>query len=164
MSEDGVSWLPLLLYRATYRVRASHALTAWPSEVSSLIEGGDSILASSLHQSRPPGGHEGGARRYPDLLSRSWLEWATASAHRHGHSLSASERTTPDQAPVAVAITDWHGELCPPLQGAMWSKYYRMNPRTPENVELAEWVAKRYSKRRREANRRGGQAERTGEW
>ena len=43
-----------------------------------------------------------------------------------------------------VYITDWHGELCPPLGGAMWSKYYRHYRRTPENVELAEWVAQRY--------------------
>ena len=54
-----------------------------------------------------------------------------------------------------VSIIDWHGELCPPLGGAVWSKYYRHYRRTQENVELAEWVAQRYSKRRRDTNMQG---------
>ncbi|KAG1681526.1 hypothetical protein FOA52_014032 [Chlamydomonas sp. UWO 241] len=50
-------------------------------------------------------------------------------------------------------IQDWHAETCPPLGGAMWSRYYTMYARTPEVVELAPWVAQLYSKRRRRMQR-----------
>ena len=47
-------------------------------------------------------------------------------------------------------VRDWKGEECPyPLGGAMWARYYRMNKRTPENVEMAPWVKARYAKRLR---------------
>lgn len=45
-------------------------------------------------------------------------------------------------------VRQWSGEGIPyPLGGAMWAKYYRINKRTPENVEMAPWVKGRYAKR-----------------
>lgn len=48
-----------------------------------------------------------------------------------------------------LEITDWTVETCPKLN-AMWSDYYQNFARTPEDTELAPWVASlpHYVKRR----------------
>lgn len=49
-------------------------------------------------------------------------------------------------------LTSWQASCCPSLQG-MWSSYYHSNPRTPDDVTLAPWVAQRYRKYKKFAAR-----------
>ena len=64
-------------------------------------------------------------------------------------SRGSAESSTPYKDLLGLEnVLDWKGEECPyPLGGAMWSKYYRMNMRDPDNVEMAPWVKGRYLKR-----------------
>lgn len=76
---------------------------------------------------------------------------ATTSApipHPAAAGTAASHQLALLPAPdVQVEITDWQGELCPKLQGASWSTYYESHGRTPDNLELAPWVAGLYARR-----------------
>jgi hypothetical protein len=47
----------------------------------------------------------------------------------------------------SLDFVEWDWELCPQLSGAYWSDYYKRFERTPDNITMAEWVARRYSKR-----------------
>lgn len=170
-------WLPLLLYRAHYKVRVQRQQAD---------DSGGCVSPAAPEEALDP---DDAARRGTELLSDEGLQdvgghHPTTAGPAEGEALRSQQRRagsgsllphegSPSQpakdllmelwrgalGPLGeqggVSITDWHGELCPPLGGAMWSKYYRHCRRTPENVELAEWVAQRYSKRRRAINKQG---------
>ncbi|GFR50414.1 hypothetical protein Agub_g12631, partial [Astrephomene gubernaculifera] len=58
-------------------------------------------------------------------------------------------RVPPQPQPsVQVEVGEWRSQWCPP-QAALWSAHYRKHPRTPADLQLAPWVAERYSRRRR---------------
>ena len=183
-------WLPLLLYRAHYKVQA-HYQQAESGRLGSSVGPEEApSLAGQIPDLRPDqsienergccsstAGPADEAIRGPQQTagSSSPLRWPEGSPVRQEGSPVRQEGSSPLQPAngdlltelwrgalgslgeqdKVVYITDWHGELCPPLGGAMWSKYYRHYRRTPENVELAEWVAQRYSKRRRDINTQG---------
>lgn len=81
---------------------------------------------------------------------------ATASRQllrRAGRAVSA------DASQGHWVVSDWDASTCPCLRG-LWSDYYAANARTPEVLELAPWVAKRYARLRRAREGRTGTAPR----
>ena len=125
------------------------------------VERGSSL--ADVHQSWQEGqnevfGHQGQAaegrpegalcEEGRDLLTQFWQSrWHCAGGSRPSGD-AASAGSGPPGQPL-VEILDWNGELCPPLHGAMWSAYYHSHERTPENLELAPWVAGLYARRRK---------------
>ena len=148
--------LPLLLYKAKYRVSVSADLVSIPSQEESPRED-------------PSLGHQG-ALHLPDLLTCLWrsrLSLActpgvgeltesssgTSSGNEADNGIGRtyeelSSSSAEDEERLSVAIDQWVGEAVPRLAGAMWSDHYERHPRDPDNVELAPWVAPRYTRRR----------------
>ena len=150
VSPTEAPWLPLMVYRAQYNITVRPVTPEL-----CLAEGADggftghsvgdesrSLVEEYWHQ-RLIG--ESGNASLLTLEPRDGADGAT-SVCLEGQSppLSAGHG-------MAISISNWHGEAVPQCT-AMWSKYYAHYQRTPENTELAEWVAKRYTRRRREIN------------
>lgn len=155
---DGHSHLPLLLYKAKYRVSVS--------EEASVPSHDRSLQNESLE------GTLSGATHLPDLLTSLWrmhLSHASGPGERTMSSLCTSSNSgreagngtvrpygairlplssAEDGEQFSVVIDQWVGEAVPRLTGAMWSDHYERHPRDPNNVELAPWVAPRYARRR----------------
>ena len=129
-------WLPLLVYRATFSVNAGHR---------TVIIQGDGVESPQA----------GGCSL--SLLEEYWRQQLMSVTREEGlvptvlRSHGGEVEAEAEGSDTVVFISDWQGEAVPRCR-AMWSTYYEHYPRTPDNTELAEWVAKRYTKRRRAIN------------
>ncbi|KAG2434744.1 hypothetical protein HXX76_007632 [Chlamydomonas incerta] len=150
-------WLPLCVYRAEYRVRLRGsppvAVAGGPGSSSSTATrasstsgvgsdagcGGDTpaaVLMLRPLQAAPGGSGVGGS-------SGPGSGAAPASS-----GAAAQQPLAAAPAGAEVEVLSWRSQWAPE-QACMWSSYYKRSPRTPQELQLAPWVAERYSRRRR---------------
>ncbi|EFJ47257.1 hypothetical protein VOLCADRAFT_105217 [Volvox carteri f. nagariensis] len=142
VSEGGdVSWLPLCIYQAEYVVRLRN-----PEMDLRGVEGsggGGGGFAAAVLMLRDLRGEEGNGGRSADG------EFTASTAAVSGSAVSAALLALGGvEVPPEVEVLEWRSQWCPE-QVAMWSSYYKRHPRRPHELQLAPWVAERYSRRLR---------------
>ncbi|KXZ54749.1 hypothetical protein GPECTOR_4g819 [Gonium pectorale] len=123
-------WLPLCVYRAHYKARIWGGCDGGDGG----SDGGDGLPTASMLLEQ--GGGDGCGSP------------TGGGGGDGGGPLPSPPRAVPPAAGRSVEVLEWRAEWCPQQQ-ASWSRYYDRNPRRPEDIALAPWVAERYSRRRR---------------
>jgi hypothetical protein len=132
-----VEWLPVKIYQAEYtaELHGSRSL----QESSSILQESSSNMqesSSSKITHRWWLQHDG----IPLLHSSQQHSWRMQQQmHPAGH----------------YEISSWQSSWCSNL-GGMWSEYYKVTAREPNNTQLAPWVLKRYRKYKRLSERLKG--------
>ncbi|GLI67157.1 hypothetical protein VaNZ11_011370 [Volvox africanus] len=131
-------WLPLCIYRAQYTVRV---LPRGDPDVDGgcgvASEAAETVLDQASALAQPPQ-----LQPVAKLLLRP-----EAGASTRGGVIAAGLGDESEQVPK-VEVLEWRSQWCPE-QAAMWSSYYKRHSRRPHELQLAPWVAERYSRRLR---------------
>lgn len=143
-----VPWLPVRVYQAHYRAQLVAAAADEQSNSSSSSVSRTSG-ASILQQFGLPVLH---ARKLQHSLTDQQQLDAAAVNGSSGSRCSSTGSSSSTSGNGLYTITNWQSSWCSNLFG-VWSEYYKVTPREPHNTELAPWVAKRYKKYPRLAQR-----------
>ncbi|GAX78946.1 hypothetical protein CEUSTIGMA_g6386.t1 [Chlamydomonas eustigma] len=140
--------LPLLLYRAHYKVRGQQRSTSIAERVARHRSASPNVQALNVNMVSQT------ESTYEDLLLKFWqqnkkvafpdfMESANGSPSLSDRSESSSADDGLEDLNFKLDFVEWDGALCPPLSGAYWSDYYQRFDRVPENITMADWVARR---------------------
>ncbi|WIA44136.1 hypothetical protein OEZ86_010476 [Tetradesmus obliquus] len=153
-----VEWLPAKIYQAEYTAelrQQQHEFAAGDDRSASLQESCGSLQESG--SGRPDGWQlqHGGI----PLLHRSQLhsmqQQQQQQQQQSGAASFAGKHPAGCSSAAHYEIASWQPSWCSNL-GGMWSEYYKVTAREPDNVQLAPWVLKRYRKYKRLSERLKG--------
>lgn len=138
-------WLPLLVYRAQYTAELQSSSAA-PSSNKPAASASDSSTTGHAGDSNPNCDRQEVSSAAFDILRHQGVPVFCESSITAGCS---SQQAEGSHAPNNhYVISRWESQFCPELDAA-WSSYYKHSEREPSNLELAPWVAHRYSRRRK---------------
>ncbi|KAF6257220.1 hypothetical protein COO60DRAFT_31057 [Scenedesmus sp. NREL 46B-D3] len=144
-----VEWLPVKIYQADYTAELQEQQQQQP-------------------ELRAANGHNSSFQETNSSSASSWrLRHAGVpllhSSQQQGRLQQQQQQTCASNAARCSSaanyeISSWRSSWCGSL-GGLWSEYYKLNAREPDNVLLAPWVLKRYRRYKRLSQRlQGGPA------